>query len=147
MASWFPSMNDAQGPSEDTWLTRLSPEEWLSAAENELARATEALSSKHQRAGVTQARRAAGMAWNAVLCGIADVGERTRYGRSYMDHLRVLGNEASVSATVREAAAGLASAPLDAVLVQLGAGDVRLAKLAAVIVEEARRRMASNHAS
>jgi hypothetical protein len=43
-----------------------------------------------------------------------------------MDHLRVLTTEQSVSSAVREAAAQLVSAPLEAELVQLGPGDTRL---------------------
>lgn len=131
-------MSDAQ---ESTWLTRLSAEEWLRAAEGELTRAEQALRLKQQRAGVTQARRAAGMAWNAVLHGIVDGDERARYGRSYMDHLRALADDVGVSAHVREAASALVSAPLEQVLVQLGSGDVRLAAAATVIVEEALRRV------
>jgi HEPN domain-containing protein len=131
----------AMSESEDSsWLSRLSAEEWLRAAQGELARAELALRHKQQRAGVTQARRAAGMAWNAVLHGIADLDERARYGRSYMDHLRVLCDDVGVSARVREAAAELVAAPLEQVLVQLGAGDVRVASAAAVIVEEAKLR-------
>jgi len=126
---------------EETWLTRLSAEEWLQAASGELARAEKALAYKQQRAGVTQARRAAGMAWNAVLQGIVDGAERARYGRSYMDHLRVLKDELGVSPAVREAAALLVTAPLEAELVQLGAGDTRLARAAEVGVSEAGRRV------
>ena len=128
--------DDGQG-----WLERLGAEEWLAAAMNELARATIALTGKQQRAGVTQARRAAGMAWNAVLLGIADLEERNRYGRSYMDHLRVLKDEPAVPTKVREAAATLVGAALDPQLVQLGTGDTRLAIAATAIVEEARRRV------
>lgn len=123
-----------------SWLTRLSAQEWLRSAENELAASERALLGKQQRAGLTQARRAAGMAWNAVLLGI-EGAEREKYGRSYMDHLRVLRGEESVSATVREAAEALVTAPLDQQLVQLGQGDTTLARAAGVIVEEARRRV------
>lgn len=139
-----PTDDGAQG---DAWLTRLSAREWLSAATNELERATEALSHKQQRAGVAQARRAAGMAWNAVLTLVVDPAERARYGRSYMDHLRTLCDETAVSPAVREAATSLLGAPLQPVLVQLGAGDTRLASAARVIVEEATRRLDAVDAS
>ena len=66
----------------DHWLFRLTPEEWLAAANNELARAEEALEGRRYRAGVTQSLRAAGMAWNAVLAAADD---ETGYGRSYRD--------------------------------------------------------------
>lgn len=128
-------------PSGDTWLTRLSADEWLKAGAGELVRATEALLHKQQRMGVAQARRAAGMAWNAVLLQIADVAERALYGRSYMDHLKVLREEMSVSPAVRQAATTLVGAPLEQVLIQLGAGDTRVADAAEVIVAEARRRV------
>jgi HEPN domain-containing protein len=124
----------------NSWLLRLSAEEWLRSAHNELQRATQALLHKQQRAGVTQARRAAGMAWNAVLHGIADADERARYGRSYMDHLRVLSSDDRVSMAVRDAAGALVTANLEQDLVQLGAGDTRLARAAEVVVEEAQRR-------
>ncbi|MEO6950670.1 MAG: hypothetical protein ABI321_02575 [Polyangia bacterium] len=123
------------------WLERLSAEEWLAAATGELERAAVALSGKQQRAGVTQARRAAGMAWNAVLLGIVDLDERARYGRSYMDHLRVLRDEPTASPTLRDAATALVGAALDQQLVQLGAGDTRLASAATTVLEEARRRV------
>ncbi len=126
---------------ESTWLSRLSADEWLRAAQGELSRAELALRNKQQRAGVTQARRAAGMAWNAVLHGIVDPLERARYGRSYMEHLRVLSDDLGVSAHVRQAASELASAPIEQGLVQLGVGDTRIATAAGVIVEEATRRV------
>jgi hypothetical protein len=134
--------DDAGGDDQgETWLTRLSAEEWLRAARSELVRATEALRAKHQRAGVAHARRAAGMAWNAALRTIGDPASRARYGRSYMDHLRVLQHDEVVSATAREAAQALVTAPLEPALVQLGVGDARLAELARVIVDEAARRV------
>jgi hypothetical protein len=133
--------DEPEGGGGESWLTRLSAEEWLAAAEGELQRATHALFHKQQRAGVTQARRAAGMAWNAALLGIADAQERARYGRSYMEHLRALAADEAVSAAVREAANALVQAPLEQRLVQLGIeGDTRLAQAAGVIVEEAARR-------
>ena len=49
------------------WLHRFDAAEWLAAAETELAHAQEKLSHRSVRPGVTHARRAAGMAWNAVL--------------------------------------------------------------------------------
>ena len=43
------------------WLHRLTSDEWLSAARNELARSEAALRLRQQRAGVASARRAAGV--------------------------------------------------------------------------------------
>ncbi len=138
------TMSDAEDESGETgesWLHRLSAEEWLAAAQSELARAERALLYKQQRAGVAQARRAAGMAWNAVLQQIADPAQRARYGRSYVDHLRTLREDDAVSGVVRDAARDLLEAPLEASLVQLGVGDTRLARAAEVIVLEAGRRV------
>jgi HEPN domain-containing protein len=126
------------GKDPDHWLFRLSPAEWLKAAENELKRARLALSSKQQRPGVAGARRAAGMACNAVLALAPDAS----YGRSYMEHLKALEHDATVPEPIRLAARSLVEAPLEAQLVQLGHGDTRLADAAGAIVEHARSRLA-----
>jgi hypothetical protein len=88
------------------WLFRLDAGAWLRAARHELDGCAANIASR--RAAVTHARRAAGMAINAVLVGLPD-GE-TRWGRSYLEHLQAL---------ARVDAAGLA--PLDAE-VQAAAG-------------------------
>jgi HEPN domain-containing protein len=130
----------------DHWLYRLTPDEWLRAAENELQRAEQALSAKRQREGVATARRAAGMAWNAVLAtGEATLAEAVGegpYGRSYMEHLAALAKDAAVPEGVRRAAAELVAAPLNPVVVQIGKGDARLAGAAREIVEHAKERVA-----
>jgi len=127
----------------DHWLYRLLPDEWLRAADGELARARAALVAKQQRAGVTQARRAAGMAWNAVLAlAPRDAPENERYGRSYMDHVKALAADESAPAPVRAAAKLLLEAPLQTDVVQLGPGDTRLADAAHAIVDHARARLA-----
>jgi HEPN domain-containing protein len=121
------------------WLYRLSPDDWLRAADNELGRAERALKDKHQRPGVAGARRAAGMALNGVLA-LADAVDE-RYGRSYMEHLRALAADAVVPKAVREAARDLIDAPLDTGLVLIGAGDTRLADAARAVVHYARQRV------
>jgi len=118
----------------DHWLYRLSPTDWLKAAEVELARASEALVKKSHRAGLTGARRAAGMALNAVLAVALD----DSYGRSYMDHLKALAVDKSATPSVHEAARALLSAPLDAGLVQLGPGSTELADHANTVLDHAR---------
>ena len=55
------------GSDPTHWLHRLSAAEWLAAAATELDHAQAALARRATRVGVTHARRAAGMAWNAVL--------------------------------------------------------------------------------
>lgn len=96
------------------WLYRLDAAAWLRAAQHELDACAANIASR--RAAVTHARRAAGMAVNAVLVGLAD-GE-TRWGRSYLEHLQALaradaGTLAPLDAAV-QAAAGrlLATAPV-----------------------------------
>jgi HEPN domain-containing protein len=125
------------------WLHRFDAEEWLRAAGNELERARLALSGKQQRTGVAGARRAAGMAWNAVLVAVED----ETYGRSYMDHLQALAKDARLDDATRTAAQSLVSAPLATNVIPLGRGDTRLADCARVIVEEARRRVNATHAA
>ena len=120
------------------WLYRLTPEEWLRAAAAELERATRALEGKQHRAGITQALRAAGMAWNAVLAATRD---ETSYGRSYRDHLDVLARDPTVPEAVRLAAHAIVTAPLNAAVVTLGRGDLTVAKHAAMICEHARERV------
>jgi hypothetical protein len=127
------------GRDPDHWLYRLSPDEWLRAAEHELRRAGEALVRKQTRPGVAGARRAAGMAWNGVLALAEQLDER--YGRSYMDHLHALVSEPAVPVEVQRAADALVRAPLTSELVVLGPGDARLADAARLIVEHARLRI------
>ena len=123
----------------DHWLFRLSPDEWLRAAANELERADEALAGKHHRPGLTQARRAAGMAWNAVL---AATGDETGYGRSYMDHLQALAKDMAVPESVRVAARSLLETPIVSTVVTLGPrGDTSLARAAEAILRHAAERV------
>lgn len=125
------------GRDPSHWLHRLDAGEWLRAAGNELARAEEALAHKQQRQGVAGARRAAGMAWNAVLVAVED----ERYGRSYMEHLKALAADERMPEAVRAAASALLDAPLATDVISLGRGDTRLAAAARLIVDEARRRV------
>jgi len=119
------------------WLHRFTADEWLRAAEKELQHARVALEAKQQRAGVVQARRAAGMAWNAVLSTAADEA----YGRSYMEHLQALSKDATAPESIRAAARALLEAPMTAQLIMLGKGDARLADSARAILEHARERV------
>ncbi len=125
------------GSDPNHWLHRLSAEEWLRAAANELERATEALSGKHHRMGVAGARRAAGMAWNAVLTKTNSPDDLNQYGRSYMEHLKALGSDPSAPAEVKAAALALVSAPLELQLIPLGKGDATLAGHAECILRHA----------
>jgi hypothetical protein len=100
------------------WLYRLSPADWLAAAETELASASAAFAQHSFRTGVTHCRRGAGMALNAVLWQ----GERPAWGRSYMEHVTALATldpaadpaHDSAPETVRAAARQLRTTPAQA---------------------------------
>lgn len=106
------------------WLWRLDAEAWLRAAQVELQAGQVHVASR--RAAVTHARRAAGMAVNAVL--VATPGEELRWGRSYLEHVQALatadeGRLAPLPVSVRAAAGRLvAIAPVASGLVALGRG-------------------------
>jgi HEPN domain-containing protein len=121
------------------WLHRLDPDEWLAAAEVELAHCREALERRAVRPGVTHARRAAGMAVNAVLV----LREDPRFGRSYMEHVVALCTDEGSPAEVREGAARLRdTAPAPPELVKLGRPDLGVLEAARTIVESCRRQVA-----
>ncbi|HRI53727.1 MAG TPA: hypothetical protein PLW65_26475, partial [Pseudomonadota bacterium] len=93
------------------------------------------LAGKQQRAGVTYARRAAGMALNARLRRTPDPA----YGRSYMEHLQALRTDAAIGAELSDAANRLLAVPTTQQLVTLGPkGDSTAADLARRIVEHVR---------
>jgi HEPN domain-containing protein len=118
------------------WLHRLTAAEWLAAAETELAHAEAALARRAARPGVTHARRAAGMAWNAVLIGAPN----DRAGRSYMEHVVALADDAALPLEVRQAAQRLRDTPaLPPALVTLGRPDRSAAQAARLILDHARR--------
>ena len=120
------------------WLYRFSPEEWLRAAENELAAARQAFAQKQQRSAVAQARRAAGMALNAVLWN-GFGGNDESYGRSYVDHLAALAKDEAVPESLRSDAKLLLEMPMQQQLVTLGIrGDTAQADGAARIISYAR---------
>jgi hypothetical protein len=122
------------------WLRRLTPAEWLSAATTEIDNAVAALSRRAARPGVTHARRAAGMAWNAVLV----LAPEPRFGRSYMEHVVALAVDETAPADVRAAASILRDTPpLPPTLITLGKPDLRAADAARTILAYARARVAT----
>jgi len=123
----------------DHWLYRLSAEQWLRAADNELQRARAALIAKQHRQGLAGARRAAGMAWNAVLVLATPLDDS--YGRSYMDHLKRLREDPAVPQAVRAGAEALLAAPMASDIVTIGPGDTRLADAAHTVCLHARQRV------
>lgn len=94
---------------KEHWLLRFSPEEWVFAGVGEAKRADEAYGRGDVRGGLAAARRAAGMALNGVL--VIDTSARDAWGRTYMDHLAALRDDASAPAAVRSAALVLLDTP------------------------------------
>src|SRR5579863_25302 len=129
------------GPDPAHWLHRLTAEEWLAAAATEISHAETALARRAARPGVTHARRAAGMAWNAVLTVYPD----ERAGRSYMEHVVALSGDTNLPDEIRAAAQSLrdtSAAPPE--LVRLGKPDLALAHAARAILDHARRLLEPN---
>lgn len=109
------------------WLRRLSDDEWLAAAATELVRCQEALERRAVRPGVTHARRAAGMALNAVLL----LQDNPAWGRSYMDHVVALAKDQDAPDELRAAAQLLRDTPpLPPELITLGKPDLRVLEAA-----------------
>jgi len=125
------------------WLFRLTATEWLAAAEAELQHAEAALNRRAARPGVTHARRAAGMAWNAVLVNAPEDPESARYGRSYMEHVVALAADEGLPAEVRAAAQLLKDAPpRPPELVNIGKPDLTPLEAARTLVAHAKARSA-----
>ena len=124
------------GSDPTHWLHRLDAAEWLAAADTELRHCAEMLSRRGFRAGITHARRAAGMACNAILVG----EEHPAWGRSYMEHVVALAGE---EGPIGEAAKILRDTPpAPPELVTLGKPDLSALEAARAIVEWARDRVA-----
>jgi len=83
----------------DHWLRKLTPDEWIRAAMTELRRAEAAYAGGDGRGGSAGVKRAAGMALNAAL--IVEPDEK--WGRSYVDHVKALAEDARVPQAVRDA--------------------------------------------
>ncbi|MBC8131359.1 MAG: hypothetical protein H7X95_00150 [Deltaproteobacteria bacterium] len=119
------------------WLYRLTAEEWLAAADTELQHCADTLRRRAFRPGVTHARRAVGMAWNAVLIESPDV----RFGRSYMEHVAALAGDDHTPEAPRRAAQYLKdTSPAPPALVTLGQPDLAPLNAAQVLVDYARAR-------
>ena len=100
-----------------------------------------ALQRRAFRPGVTHARRAAGMAWNAVLTAHPD----ERSGRSYMEHVVALAADATEPDEIRAAAQRLRDTPpAPPELVTLGKPDLGPAHDARAILNHAHRLLTPN---
>lgn len=120
---------------ESHWLNKLSSEEWIRSALGELRRAEEAYSKKNGRAGLAGARRAAGMALNAVLI----VEPNESWGRSYMDHLLALKRDGAPP-RIQEASAILIDTPLpggELVALRTAGADERVLEAARDLIAHA----------
>lgn len=93
---------------ESHWLFKLSPDEWIAAAQNELSHAEKGYAARNSRAGLAGVKRAAGMALNGALI----VEPNEAWGRSYVDHIIALAKDESVPSAVREACKLIAETPL-----------------------------------
>ena len=122
----------------DHWLYRFTPREWVRASLGELEQARSAYTRRNARAGLAGCRRAAGVALNGLLA-IADTPD-ARYGRSYMDHLQGLANDADAPEAAREAAKLLLQTPLpggEIVALRTSSGDARLLDAAETVMAHA----------
>ena len=120
------------------WLYRLTVEEWLAAAETELQHCADTLRRRAFRPGVTHARRAAGMAWNAVLI----TSPEARFGRSYLEHVSALAKDDHTPDEPRRAAQYLLDTPpAPPALITLGKPDLAPHAAARVLVDYARVRV------
>lgn len=120
------------------WLERLSAAEWIAAAENEIEHCRRALESRSYRAGVTHARRSAGMACNAVL----RLAFNPAWGRSYMDHIFALADDPDAPARVRASARLLVDTrPVPPELVTLGKPDLSTLTAANEIISWAQEKV------
>jgi HEPN domain-containing protein len=128
------------GPDPAHWLHRLTPDEWLAAAGTELEHCAETLARRATRPAVTHARRAAGMAWNAVLV----LAEEPRFGRSYMEHVVALASDEGLPDEVRAAAQALRDTPpAPPELITLGKPDMTILEQAQRILTFAAARVAA----
>ena len=134
------------GSDPKHWLHRFDAAEWLAAAATELDHAQAALARRATRVGVTHARRAAGMAWNAVL--VAAPPSDDRYGRSYMEHVVALAqapDAGDIPDDVRGAARLLRDTPpRRPELVTIGKPDMSPLDAARAIVDYASRYVSEN---
>jgi hypothetical protein len=127
------------GTDPTHWLRRLDADEWLAAATTELGHCQEALNRRAVRPGVTHARRAVGMAVNAVLV----LEEDPRYGRSYMEHVLAMSADEASPPEIRAAAILLRDTPAaPPELIKLGRSDLRVLEAARLLVEHCAAKVA-----
>lgn len=131
------------------WLHRLTADEWMRAAMRELSTARTSMARHSGRTTLASLRRAAGMAWNAVLA--LDDEPDAHFGRSYADHLRAIAESPSTSdgvalpQPVRDAARLLMEDPVaqrsDVVPILTRTRDAKLLDAAETVAAEAYARV------
>ncbi|HLV20609.1 MAG TPA: hypothetical protein VKZ49_07000 [Polyangiaceae bacterium] len=87
-------------------VRRRSPEQWIALSLQELSKARAAFGQRDATGGISGAKRAAGMALNAALV----VRPRPSWGRTYVEHLRALSDDAAAPPPVQRAARELLGA-------------------------------------
>lgn len=97
------------------WLLRLDAAAWLAAAQREVELGDDA--DGFRRRQVTHARRAGGMALNALLHAEYEGGAalpvvEAKWGRSYIDHLRAVAGDESCDPALRKACETLTAVPV-----------------------------------
>ena len=120
------------------WLYRLTPREWIQTALAELGRGEAAFANRDRKGALACCRRAAGMAMNGALATTDAIDER--YGRSYMDHIIALGNDARAPEAAREAATLLVQTPLpggEVVVLRTVGSDERLLEATRTVMAHA----------
>jgi HEPN domain-containing protein len=120
----------------EEWLTKLSPNEWISAALGELSRAEKAYARSDVRAAIVGCKRAAGMALNGALSVEPNAG----WGRTYVEHVEALAKDASVPEAVRASCkVVLEATPPTSVLATLRtkSGDTKVVEAARDVIAHA----------
>jgi hypothetical protein len=115
---------------------KYAPAEWIRVGMSELHRAEAAYKARDISGGLACAKRAAGMALNGALV----VEPNDKWGRSYVDHVIALGNDASVPQAVRDACAVLLAThvgPSDIIRLRSPRGDEKVLEAAKDVIAHA----------
>lgn len=124
--------------TDNDWLRRFTPREWLRASMSELDQAKRAYETRNGRAGLAGCRRAAGVALNGALA--TQSPPDAAYGRTYMDHLTGLATDATAPTQAREAARLLLQTPLpggEVVALRTATSDARALDAAETVMAHA----------
>jgi hypothetical protein len=117
------------------WLRKLSPREWIRAALAEATQAEVALTRRNVRGAFAGCKRAAGMALNGALI----VAPREGWGRTYVEHVEALAEDAMAPDAVRAACRTVLDAqpPSGVVALRTPASDTRVIEAARDVIAHA----------